>query len=205
TCCSGGMEISGYSGCRVVELRPLRDERRSGAREMRRVARCSRKGPMQAAAVHPPALELLRAFGNRPRLAKRGEVLIRVGETAADLLLLASGWACRERLRPNGDQAVLDLYLPGDLIGLDNLVDEEAVDSIVALTAAGYYTLKRKAFELLLVHHPGVGLHVVQRAVKERRRLDEQRLELAGLNAVQRTAAFLLHICERLQKQDMNM
>jgi CRP-like cAMP-binding protein len=160
---------------------------------------------MQAIAVHPPALELLRAFGNRPRLAKRGEVVIRVGETAADLLLLASGWACRERLRQNGDQAVLDLYLLGDLIGLDNLVDDEAVDSIVALTAAGYYTLKRKAFELLLLHHPGVGLHVVKRAVEERRRLDEQRLELAGLNAIQRTAAFLLHICERLQKQATNM
>jgi CRP/FNR family transcriptional regulator len=159
---------------------------------------------MQAAAVHSPALEFLRAFGERPRFAKRGDMLIRVGEPGADLLLLASGWACREHLRPNGDQAVLDLYLPGDLIGLDNLIDEEALNSIVALTAVGYYTLKRKTFELLLLRNPGVGLHVVKRAVEERRRLDEQRLELAGLNALQRTAAFLLHICERLQKHGMS-
>lgn len=159
---------------------------------------------MQAAAVRSPALELLRAFGERPRFAQRGQMLIRVGDTGADLLLLASGWACRENLRPNGDQALLDLYLPGDLIGLDNLIQEEALDSIVALTAAGYYTLKRKAFELLLLRNPGVGLHVVKRAVAERRRVDEQRLELAGLNALQRTAAFLLHICERLQKHGIN-
>jgi CRP-like cAMP-binding protein len=159
---------------------------------------------MQASAVHSPALELLRAFGERPRFAKRGEILIRVGEPGADLLLLASGWACREHLRPNGDQAVLDLYLPGDLIGLDHLIDEEALDSIVALTAAGYYALKRKAFELLLMRNPAVGLHVVKRAVKERRRLDEQRLELACLNARHRTAAFLLHICERLQKHGIS-
>jgi CRP/FNR family transcriptional regulator, anaerobic regulatory protein len=160
---------------------------------------------MQAIAVHSPALELLRAFGEKPRFAKRGEILIRVGEPGADLLLLASGWACREHLRPNGDQAVLDLYLPGDLIGLDNLIDEEALDSIVALTAAGYYTLKQKAFELLLLRNPGIGLHVVKRAVEERRRLDEQRVELAGLNAVQRTAAFFVHLCERLQKRGMGI
>ena len=80
---------------------------------------------MQAAAVHSPALELLRAFGDRPRLAKRGDTLIRLGETGVDILLMASGWACREHVRPNGNQAVLDLYLPGDLVGLDNLVDDD--------------------------------------------------------------------------------
>jgi CRP-like cAMP-binding protein len=82
---------------------------------------------MQAAAVSPPALELLRAFGSKPQWTQRGEVLIRAGEPGPNLLLLASGWACREHLRADGDQVLLDLYLPGDLIGLDNLVDKEAL------------------------------------------------------------------------------
>jgi CRP/FNR family transcriptional regulator len=158
---------------------------------------------MQAAVIHSPALELLRAFGDRPRLAKRGDRLIRLGETQVDIFLLASGWACREHLRPNGDQAVLDLYLPGDLVGLDNLVDDEAAESIIALTAAVYYTLSRNAFEFLLLCSPSVGLHVIKKAVEERRRGDEQRLELAGLNAIERTAAFLLHMCERLQRHGL--
>jgi len=158
---------------------------------------------MQAAVVHSPALELLRAFGDRPRLAKRGDTLIRLGETGVDILLMASGWACREHVRPNGNQAVLDLYLPGDLVGLDNLVDDEAAESIMALTAAVYYTLSRDAFEFLLLCSPSVGLHVIKKAVEERRRGDEQRLELAGLNAIQRTAAFLLHMCERLQQHGL--
>jgi CRP/FNR family transcriptional regulator len=160
---------------------------------------------MQTATIHSPALELLRAFGSKPQLAQRGEVLIQAGEPEANLLLLASGWACREYLRSDGDQVLVDLYLPGDLIGLDNLIDEEAFDSVVALTTAGYYTLKRKNFELLLLHSPGIGLHIIRKTMEERRRLDEQRLELAGLNAVHRTAACLLRICERLQKHGINL
>jgi CRP/FNR family transcriptional regulator len=159
---------------------------------------------MQTAAVPPPALQLLRAFGSKPQLAQPGEVLIRAGEPAAKLLLLASGWACREQLRSDGNQVLLDLYLPGDLMGLDNLVDEEAFDSIIALTMAAYYTLQLKSLELLLLHNPGLRLHIIRKTIEERRRL-EQRLDLARLNAVHRTAACLLRICERLQKHGMNL
>jgi CRP-like cAMP-binding protein len=155
---------------------------------------------MQMLAIHPPAVAFLRAFDTRPRLSKRGEVLIRAGAPASNLLLVTSGWACREHLLPNGNQVVLDLYLPGDLGGLANLVDGEAVDSIVALTAVGYYTLNLKTLELLLMYNPGIGLHITKKVVEERRRLDEVRLQIAGLNALGRTAAFLLHIYERLQK-----
>jgi CRP/FNR family transcriptional regulator len=147
--------------------------------------------------------ELRRAFGSRLRVVKRHAPLVNPGDRERSIFLLASGWACRERQLPDGDRVVLDLYLAGDLIGLDQLFTQDASDSIVALTPAGYLSLEREAFKRFLMQQPAVSLHLVQLIIEERRRLDESRIQLARLNAVERAAAFLLNVYDRLERRSI--
>jgi CRP-like cAMP-binding protein len=147
--------------------------------------------------------ELRRAFGSRPRVVKRHTPLVNSGDRERGIFLLASGWACRERQLPDGDRVILDLYLAGDLIGLDHLFTEEASDNIVALTSAGYLSIEREAFKRFLMQQPAVSLHLVELIIEERRRLDELRMQLARLKAVERAAACLLNVYDRLERRSI--
>ena len=143
--------------------------------------------------------ELRRAFGTRPRVVKRHTPLVNSGDRERGVFLLASGWACRERQLSDGDRVVLDLYLAGDLVGLDHLFTQEASDSIVTLTPVGYLSLEREAFKRFLMRQPAVSLHLVKLITEERRRLDALRIQWARLSAVERTAACLSNVYDRLE------
>jgi hypothetical protein len=82
------------------------------------------------------APELQRAFPvrRRPLACPAGDGTRHRRRTARAHAPAPSGWACRERSLPSGRQAILDLYLPGDLIGLEDIFDERAPDRVMALT-----------------------------------------------------------------------
>jgi CRP-like cAMP-binding protein len=125
-------------------------------------------------------------------------VLVRAGKPCDKVFRLASGWAYRERMLPNGRRAILDFYVPGDLIGLDHLFLERARDSVVMLTAAGYYSLDCEALRTLCQRNSGVALEVARLLSHEKQRLERHATRLARLPAWERTVAALQHLCERL-------
>src|SRR5690242_20256255 len=88
-----------------------------------------------------PSAYLCSVFGGTPTLGKRQSALVRAGDRCERILLLASGWAARERFEGGDRRVILDVHLPGDCIGVDQLFAETARDSIVALTATTYYSL----------------------------------------------------------------
>src|SRR3954449_8169177 len=48
---------------------------------------------------------------------------------------LQSGWACQSQELGEGRRAIIDLYLPGDFIGLDASFNMRPVENVLALTA----------------------------------------------------------------------
>jgi CRP-like cAMP-binding protein len=138
------------------------------------------------------------AFGDIPRMAKPQTALVRANKPCRRVLLLASGWAYRQRVLPDGRHTILDLYLPGDLIGLDHLFLQRPPDSVMTLTAAGYYALECSALRALSRQHPGVGLAVGRGLFEEKQRIERHTMRLARLPTLERTAAAMCHLCERL-------
>jgi CRP-like cAMP-binding protein len=157
--------------------------------------------PNQSPPRPPPpeghAEELRRAFGDAPHVAGWQMRILRAGEPSQQVFLIASGWACRERQLANDRRVILDIYLPGDVIGLDHLFTERSQDSIVTLTALSYFTLEREALERLLQNRTDLALHVMKRLAEERWRLERVAARGALLPAVMRAAAGLLHLHER--------
>jgi CRP/FNR family transcriptional regulator, anaerobic regulatory protein len=152
--------------------------------------------PLEAPAGVASSLRL--AFNDAPRVLERRLSMIRPGEPCGQVFLLASGWACRERRLPNGERAILDLYLPGDMIGLDHLFVQCALDSVSALTAISYYARDCQTLGGLMQRHSGMALQAMRHLAEEKGRLDRHATRLARLPAIERTAACLWHLCERL-------
>ena len=139
---------------------------------------------------------LLSAFGDVPSVAPPLATIMQAGEACHELFLVASGWLYRERRAAPGRRAILDIYMPGDLMGLDQLFAERSPDRITALTATRYHRLDRSALEAVL-WRSDVARHLMRCLAAEKGRLDQHATRLHQLTAIERTAAALLHLYER--------
>jgi CRP-like cAMP-binding protein len=142
--------------------------------------------------------DLQRAFGSGSRrlVADRGREIVTAGVACQCLLQLESGLACRQRSLSEGRQAVLDLYQPGDFIGLDSLFFAPALDTVLALTKATYWALDRAALNRLM-QRPRIALQLMRHMAEEKQRVDTIAILLGHLNARERTAALLLLLWRR--------
>ena len=75
-------------------------------------------------------------FGSLPsRTLRAGELLGGNGSSDA-IFRLRAGWACQFRDLANGRRAFTDVYLPGDVIGLNAGVHARPLEEVLMLTAA---------------------------------------------------------------------
>ncbi|MGM0984582.1 MAG: Crp/Fnr family transcriptional regulator [Pseudomonadota bacterium] len=61
---------------------------------------------------------LLSRFEQCPQIAGKHQMLWRPRAKVGELFILQSGWACSIRCTADGEQQVIELLLPGDIIGL---------------------------------------------------------------------------------------
>jgi CRP-like cAMP-binding protein len=145
--------------------------------------------------------DLERAFDSRSRqlVADRGCEIITAGAGCQYVFQLRSGLACRQRLLSEGREAILDLYRPGDFIGLENLFFAPALDTVLALTTLSYSAIDYAALHQLL-QHPSIALRLMQNMAEEKQRVETIATFLGQLKARERTAALLLFLWRRLRR-----
>jgi CRP-like cAMP-binding protein len=66
------------------------------------------------------------------------------------IFILCSGFVCRYPILPGGKRQVLNLVLPGDLIGFPTCFFENAINSLSSLTEVVVATVPFQAFYLIL-------------------------------------------------------
>jgi CRP/FNR family transcriptional regulator len=149
-------------------------------------------------------LRLVRAFqALTPMLFDAHAPLVRTGERPTHAFRLHSGWAVRERVLEDGRVAILAMYLPGDLIGLDGLFSFRASDTVVALAPASCNAMPLDELARVLDQDAAVVLRVAQLLDRERRRAERLAVGLGRCDAQERVAAFLLDIYERLRSNGL--
>lgn len=71
----------------------------------------------------------------KPEVVAAGDVLFHEGQPRLRPRYVLSGWACLRRSLPDGRQQILELLLPGDIIGLDAGPSSCTKSHIAALTS----------------------------------------------------------------------
>lgn len=146
---------------------------------------------------------LRRAFLEAPlRSGERGAVLISADEPVPPAMLFHRGVAYRSFAMPDGRRSIVDILLPGDIIGLDHAVLGRSGHEVIAANRVGYRQLDAAVVRALMAN-PQIALRALALAGEARWRVDRHLVEVTRFDARGRIAALLLSVYERLRRREL--
>jgi CRP-like cAMP-binding protein len=144
--------------------------------------------------------ELLARFQAGPLRMLRAGHLFSGGQPDVVLYRLRDGWAYRYRDLPDGHRAIMDVYVPGDIIGLDSLLRKTNVRTLTT-AAVEVIVVKQSVAELLT---DGCIAFYIWRLISEHQlRADRLLAAISSLDARGRLATMLLDFYHRLEIQKL--
>lgn len=148
---------------------------------------------------------LLVSLEESPTDIKAGSLLWELGDPAGEFCTLKSGWAYSYRHLENGDRQILEIYLPGDIIGLREFAFSQRLESVRMITDGVICHFPHK--RLLDVFRQSVPLTSVVFAITSRHQalLTERLVTLARRSARQKTAHFLYEMYLRLRQTNRHI
>lgn len=142
------------------------------------------------------------AFLKAPvRFAGSKTVLLGAG-AAHPWLLIRSGFAIRCCVLADGRRAILDLLIPGDIVGLDHFVTSKPMGEVIGVSRIAYHALEPNAVDEL-AEDRSVLRYVLARTAEARWRSDRLSVMLGRLDAEARIAALCLDIHDRLRQRGL--
>jgi len=143
-------------------------------------------------------------FGrSRPRLLKAGQLLGAPNGASDSIYYLRSGWACQFHDWFGGRRAIVDVYLPGDVIGLGARLLVRPLAGVVALTSIMVEEIPAEQPLAEVVADQATALYVAWVLSKHQRRSERLLAAASGLDARGRLAMMLLEFYTRLHRQKL--
>jgi CRP/FNR family transcriptional regulator, anaerobic regulatory protein len=140
-------------------------------------------------------------IGHQAIAARRD--LIREGDDHLSVYTLFSGWAFRYMMLDSGCRQILDILLPGDLVGLQSPLTGRVRRSVRTATAAVVCRLDGDALRALFQEHPSLSEALVTTLLYEEQRADTRLLLLGRQRPTERLGYFLLELRDRLLGREM--
>ncbi|WP_291296529.1 Crp/Fnr family transcriptional regulator [Elioraea sp.] len=135
---------------------------------------------------------------------KVGQLRVRAGagvisEGGADdrIYTLLAGWAFRYKSLPDGRRQILNILLPGDIIGLQAELLDAMAHGVEALTDVSLCVFARDMVWSVFRVHPALALDLTWLAAHEERLVDDAILSIGRRTALERVAALLVHLYKR--------
>jgi CRP-like cAMP-binding protein len=136
-----------------------------------------------------------------PRTLKAGEVLAATAHSGNVIYHLLAGWAFRFRSFSDGHQAIVDFYLPGEIIGLDGIFRTRPLEGVMTLTSTSVEAIDEEdALTGLMMCKP-VALYIAWLLGQRQRRTDGLLAAISSLDARGRVATMVLDFYMRLSRQ----
>jgi CRP-like cAMP-binding protein len=143
-------------------------------------------------------LDLLRALSERRERHPAGDELAPEGALASRPRLVLSGWACRQRVLPDGRRQIFSFLLPGDSFGLHRRLGPE-LSSIAALTAMETVDAEPLLEAVQGGRAPGLARAIAAIEAVEQGLMLDHMVRLGRQTAYERVAHFLLELQRRLE------
>jgi CRP-like cAMP-binding protein len=143
-------------------------------------------------------LDLLRNLGERRERHVAGEELVIEGGLSSRPRFILSGWACRQRVLPDGRRQIFSFLLPGDGFGLSRRAGPE-LSTIGAVTALETVDAEPVLEAVQAGKAPGLARAVASIEPLEQIQLFDHMVRLGRQTAYERVAHFLLELQRRLE------
>jgi CRP-like cAMP-binding protein len=125
--------------------------------------------------------------------------LIADGYEYRKLCFVKDGYAVRYKLLRNGKRQILNVILPGDIVGLPGSFYERAVYAVTAITDLRMNVCSLEAYVQLCYRHPQYALALTWIAVQEATTYAEHVIDVGRRTPVERLSHFLLELHTRLK------
>lgn len=152
----------------------------------------------------PAALEQLGNLINTQRVLGKGESVYLQGDSANAIYAVRSGSLKTVMTQADGATQVTGFYLPGDVIGLDNLAQSHCASTAIATEKTGLCELPVNAMSKLSQQLPELQSHLFQ-IMSTEIRADYQRMHmLSKTSAEERVVSFLLSWSARQERRRLS-
>jgi CRP-like cAMP-binding protein len=132
------------------------------------------------------------------RLVKKRKDLVVAGDEYRNLCFVKNGYAIRYKLLRSGKRQILNVILPGDVIGFPVSFFDRSIYSVVAVSDLTYNICSLDSFVQLCYEQPQFGLALSWLAAHEAAIYAEHIVDLGRRTPIERLAHFLLEIHARL-------
>ncbi len=136
----------------------------------------------------------------RKKTLQRGEYIYREGDELKSLLAIKSGTAKLISNDERGNEHIIDVLLPGELLGFDGLYNNKHTCSVIALETLSLCELPVTDLEGLAKLIPGLMRELFLHA-GEKINEDRNKIILKNIPAEERLAYFLLNLSKRYKKR----
>jgi len=140
---------------------------------------------------------LERIIDGERQVKKRDDVVV-VGSEYRNLCFVKDGYAIRYKLLRNGKRQILNVILPGDVIGFPVSFLDRSIYSVVAVTDLTYNMCSLDSYVELCYARPQFALALSWLAAHESAIYAEHVVDIGRRTPVERLAHFLLEVHARL-------
>lgn len=146
----------------------------------------------------PHEREVVATLAEQPMAVKADEFIRSAHHSSENLYLLNAGWACCSRDLADGSRQILDVYLPGQILGLRELGFKRSQSNILALTDVEVCPFpKKRIFELIEEEKRLADIFLLLMA-REEAILIERIINIGRRSAEERLANFIIELQQRV-------
>ncbi|MEM9427239.1 MAG: Crp/Fnr family transcriptional regulator [Pseudomonadota bacterium] len=131
------------------------------------------------------------------RFIGRQRSLIHEGDPIRQVRIICKGWAIRSRRLDQTRRQILDVALPGDIVGLHLDGKSTSICDVEALTPCEVGEIDADALERVAHQNRGVASSLHQNLTCQLARANDQVLRLGRMTAYERVCSFLMDIYDR--------
>jgi CRP/FNR family transcriptional regulator len=147
--------------------------------------------------LHVSDIDKLDQIIQRGKPLQKGDYLYRAGEAFHSVFAIRSGTIKTISVSSDGQEQVTGFYLPGEVVGMDGLAQNQYSNSAIALETSAICEIPFSRMEELSLQIPSLQRHFFQLMSKEIT-ADQQLITLLSKNsAEERVASLLLSISTR--------
>jgi CRP-like cAMP-binding protein len=151
-------------------------------------------------ALEPAELAVLRTFQRPPRAVAAGTELVWEGQCGQKAFILSSGWVSSYKSLRDGSRQIIDFQLPGDFIGVRNILFRTSEHSFETITDVVLSEVSEADLLAVFAAAPRLATAILWALSCEEAMVVEHLVDVGRRSALVRTAHFLLELGARLRQ-----
>jgi CRP-like cAMP-binding protein len=136
-----------------------------------------------------------------PRALESGVPLAAASGPSEGIYRLRAGWACQFRDWSTDRRLIVDVYLPGDVIGLDTILRTQRSEQVVTLTSGTIEMIPAQDVLTKVFADRLAALYIARLLCQRQRRVERYLAAVSSLDARSRLAMMMLDFYTRLRRR----